>query len=162
MMRSLILATALLALPSCGFTPVYSPDALSGGSISIPEISGRTGHVLRQELVRSVGPGAPGVPEGSILTIDLREGVERLGFKPDEAASRSDYVGRVAWSLNAADGSKIAEGNVREAASFNFADSAYADISAQNAAQERLAILLARSIRRQILSQTGTTPTASK
>ncbi len=158
MIRSLarLAAAACLAagVGACGFSPVYgSMGAGSGGSgpIRIAEIDGRTGHFLRQELVRSVSPGVPGLNAAAELQVDLTEQIVRLGFAPDQAASRSDYVGTAQWTLRGTDGVLIANGSVREAASFNFADAAYADIAAQTAARERVATMLARSIRDQIL-----------
>jgi LPS-assembly lipoprotein len=160
------LALALLPLSACGFTPVYgsSAELKDAGPISIPEIRGRTGHFLRQELIRTVGQGLPGVKGEAELEIRLAESIERLAFAADQAASRSDYVGSATWVLRAPTGLPIASGGVVERASFNFADAAYADLAAQTAAQERLATLLARSIREQMTIEVRnprTTPTAT-
>ena len=160
MIRTGLLALAALTASACGFQPAYAPSAYSGGSISIPEIHGRTGNYLRQELVRSIGNGVPGVSSGR-LEISVNEGIENLNFQPDQAASRSDYVATSAWTLYGPDGQAVASGGSREAASFNFANAAFADISAQSAAQERVAILMARAIRQQMLQQLGSTETAS-
>lgn len=151
------LALALLPLSACGFTPVYGSSAQlkDAGPISIPAIKGRTGHFLRQELIRTVGQGLPGVKGEAELEIRLAENIERLAFAPDQAASRSDYVGSATWVLRAPTGLPIASGGVVERASFNFADAAYADLAAQTAAQERLATLLARSIREQMTIEVG-------
>jgi hypothetical protein len=46
---------------------------------------------------------------------------------------------------------------VEERASFNFADAAYSDLAAQTAAQERLATLLARAIRAEMIMAAGRT-----
>jgi hypothetical protein len=62
------------------------------------------------------------------------------------------------WTLRAPDGTVMQTGSANERASFNFADSAYADIAAQSAAQERLATLLARSIRERMTMQAGDPP----
>jgi LPS-assembly lipoprotein len=157
MIRAAIVALGLLPLAACGFTPVYgsSAELRDAGPISIPEIKGRTGHFLRQELLRTVGRGLPGVKGEAQLEIRLTEGIERLAFTPDQAASRSDYVGTATWALRAPSGSLIASGGSTERASFNFADAAYADLAAQTAAQERLATLLARSIREQMTIEVG-------
>jgi LPS-assembly lipoprotein len=154
------LALALLPLSACGFTPVYgsSSEMANAGPISIPEIKGRTGHFLRQELIRTIGRGLPGVNGEAELDIKLTEGIERLAFTPDQAASRSDFVGSATWALRAPNGTMIATGGVVERASFNFADAAYADLAAQTAAQERLATLLARSIREQMTIEIGNAP----
>lgn len=161
-----VLALALLPLSACGFAPVYGPGPAMAntGPIRILEIeanqsagaaSGRTGHFLRQELVRTVGQGLPGVAGSAQLEVTLSQRIERLAFAPDQAASRSDYVGVASWTLRSPDGTLLHSGGVTERASFNFADAAYADLSAQTAAQERLATLLARSIRSQLIVEAG-------
>lgn len=157
MIRAALLAVAIAPLAACGFTPVYGGQGAAlqnSGPITIPEIPGRTGHYLRNELAREIGQGVPGFPSGT-LEINLTSGVERLAFAPDQAASRSDYVGTATWTMKAVSGSTLAQGSVRERASFNFADAAYADLAAQTAAQERLATLLARSIRAEVIIAAG-------
>lgn len=154
MLRSLAALALVSLLAACGFAPVYAPGGAAGGGsgpIRIAEIDGRTGHFLRQELVRTIGQGVPGVTGQAELDVELVESIVRLGFAPDQAASRSDYIGTAQWTLRGADGLLIANGDVREAASFNFADAAYADIAAQTAAKERVATMLARSIRDQVI-----------
>jgi LPS-assembly lipoprotein len=165
-LQTALVACALAALPGCGFSPVYDPGAMTAQSvIQIPQIDGRTGHFLRQELAQTIGRGVPGLPNGATLDIKLNEGVERLAFKVDQAASRSDYLGNATWTLRGPGGEVVASGIASEAASFDFADAAYADIAAQTAAQERLANLLARSIRTQVLAgvrEKASAPAADK
>jgi len=160
MIRTALLSLAVLTLGACGFTPVYGKLGATDGPIRIAEIEGRSGHFLRQDLVRTVGRGLPGLPAGAELSVSLSETVVRLGFAPDQAASRSDYVGAATWTLRRTDGTLIASGGAREAASFNFADAAYADIAAQTAAQERVATLLAGTIRNQMITEIGRPGTA--
>ena len=63
MIRAAILALSVLPLAACGFAPVYGSgaSAANAGPIDILEIQGRSGHFLRQELVRTIGQGAPGI-----------------------------------------------------------------------------------------------------
>ncbi|RYD97161.1 MAG: hypothetical protein EOP61_17010 [Sphingomonadales bacterium] len=157
MIRAALFAVCLAPLAACGFTPVYGGQGAAfqnSGPINIPEIPGRTGHYLRNELARELGQGVPGFPAGT-LEIDLTQGVQSLAFAPDQAASRSDYTGTAKWQMKTASGVILAEGSVIERASFNFADAAYADLAAQTAAQERLATLLARSIRAEVIIAAG-------
>jgi hypothetical protein len=174
MIRAAFLALAVLplslaGLAACGFSPVYGGGQgatfANAGPIAVNEIRavatagaapGRTGHFLRQELVRSVGQGVPGFSAGT-LDVNLRQNIERLAFATDQAASRSDYVGSATWTLRGATGAVLGTGTVQERASFNFADAAYADLAAQTAAQERLATLLARSIRAEMIIAGGKT-----
>lgn len=165
--RAALIALALAPLAACGLTPVYGggqgANYANSGPIQINEIRaratsgaapGRTGHFLRQELVRTIGQGVPGFSSG-VLDVSLRQKIERLAFAPDEAASRSDYVGDATWTLRNAAGDIIGTGSVQERASFNYANAAYADLAAQSGAQERLATLLARSIRAQMIMAAG-------
>jgi len=167
MIRAALLGLALLPLAACNFTPVYGggqgASYANSGPIQISEIiatessraaPGRTGHFLRQELVRSLGQGVPGFASGT-LDVRLSQTINRLAFAPDQAASRSDYVGRAVWTLTAPSGDILGTGTVEERASFNFGDAAYADLAAQTGAQERLASLLARSIRTQMIVAAG-------
>ncbi|MBI1340592.1 hypothetical protein GC169_10360 [bacterium] len=151
---ALFAAMFALAAPlgGCGFQPLYGSTGMAAaGPIQVDAIDGRTGHFLRQELVRTVGPGLPGVEGAARLEVTLNESIDRLGFAVDQAASRSDYVGVALYRLIASDGSLVASGEVKESASFNFADSAFADIAAQTAARERVASLLARSVREELV-----------
>ena len=69
MIRAALLALALAPLAACGFTPVYGGQGeafQNAGPITIAEIPGRTGHVLRTELARSSGNGLPGFPPGNL------------------------------------------------------------------------------------------------
>jgi LPS-assembly lipoprotein len=166
MIRAALIVLLALPFAACGFTPVYGPgpSLANAGPIRILEIQanqsvgaagGRTGHFLRQELVRTLGQGVPGVEGAAELEVTLAQRIERLAFAPDQAASRSDYVGIATWALRSTDGTLLHSGGVTERASFNFADAAYADLTAQTAAQERLATLLARSIRGQLIAEAG-------
>lgn len=167
MIRAALLGLAVLPLAACNFTPVYGGGQgaayANSGPIQVSEIvaqastgsaPGRTGHFLRQELVRTVGQGVPGFAAGT-LDVRLTQTINRLAFAPDQAASRSDYVGRAIWTLTAPSGDILGTGSVEERASFNFGDAAYADLAAQTGAQERLAGLLARSIRTQMIVAAG-------
>ena len=92
MIRAACLALALLPLTACGFSPVYGGGQgaayANSGPIAINAIravatagaaSGRTGHFLRQELVRSVGQGVPGFSAGTLDTAGLLS-IKRLVF----------------------------------------------------------------------------------
>lgn len=157
LLKSCVLGLALLALAACGFSPVYGSmsERANSGPVTITEIEGRTGHFLRQELIRTVGQGIPGIKGQTTLEVKLGLSVERLAFAPDQAASRSDYVGNAQWILRDGNGAILQNGATNERASFNYANSAYADVSAQAAAQERLATLLARAIRDKLFLSVG-------
>ncbi|MEM6626528.1 MAG: hypothetical protein AAF719_07475 [Pseudomonadota bacterium] len=154
MTRFWITLPCALALTACGFEPVYGPAqgfSASSGVIQIQGIPGRTGHRLRQELVRTVGGGLPGMDGPGVLTIDLNENLGRLAFQPDEAASRTDLVASAAYELTDEMGVVIASGSIVEETSFNVPMEPFGDISAQTEARERVALLLARRLRERLV-----------
>jgi LPS-assembly lipoprotein len=143
---------SLAVLAGCGFQPAYAP-VRDATALRIGEIEGRTGHFLRQELVRALGRGVPGAANAGELTVKVSERLNYVGFRPDTASSRADYAATANWSLLAVTGDVIASGSVAEAASFNFAGLPYNDLAAENAAKERVALALSRGIRQQIILQ---------
>src|SRR5262245_42257572 len=124
MIRAALLGLALLPLAAYDFSPVYGSmsERANSGPVTIAEIAGRTGHFLRQELIRTVGQGIPGVSGQSTLEVKLGLSVERLAFAPDQAASRSDYVGSAQWILRDVNGAVLQNGATTERASFNYAN----------------------------------------
>ncbi|MEO1475199.1 MAG: hypothetical protein AAFS13_02355 [Pseudomonadota bacterium] len=144
-MRYALAFLAFTALSACGFQPVYSPATqnLSGSSINIPEIQGRSGHSLRKALIAELAPGLPGV-EDATLTVTLRDNLQRLAIRPDEAAARTDVVATGRYILDTGDAA--ISGEVRSETSFNVPGGAFADIASQTDATERAVIQLARLI----------------
>jgi len=144
----LALAPLIFALPltaACGFSPVYNGGTpISAGAIEIGEISGRTGHELRKELQRELAAGLPGIPDGAVLSIELKDRLSRLPLRPDGAASRSDLRAQANYVLTY-DGGEI-NGEVQAESSFNVPSEAYGDITAQIASRERAAKLVAQRI----------------
>lgn len=146
MMRLLLASLALAATSACGFTPVYSNASAvqSAGAIEVTEIPERLGYELRQNLIRQLAPGLKGVPEGAVLTVEVRDQLGRLAVRPDQAASRSDLRVRANYTLAWEGGSIV--GEVSGESSFNVPDGPYGDISAQTEARERAAQQIADRI----------------
>ena len=135
MIRAAFLALALLPLTACGFSPVYGGVQANAGPITINEIratatagsaSGRTGHFLRQELVRSVGQGVPGFSAGT-LDVALRHAIERLAFAADPAPPRPDHVGLAPLTLPGTGGALPGTRPVEERASLHSAHDAHSE-----------------------------------
>ncbi len=97
MIRAVLLSALLAALGGCGFTPVYGPELANSGAISIPEIRGRTGHFLRQELLRTVGQGVPGIKGAGELDVQLDrvDRKPRLRARPGRIAKRLSRYGEM-------------------------------------------------------------------
>ncbi len=143
--RDLILCVAVGSLTACGFQPVYGPNfEAQSDQVSIAEIPGRTGHALRKALTRELASGLAETSGPVVLHIDLKEKIQRVGFQPDGAASRSSvrltarYV--VELDQNALTGSQSSE------VFYNVPDEVFGDIASQNDAADRAARDLARRI----------------
>ena len=136
-MKRLLIALALV-LPACGFQPVYAPGgsaSLAAGNISIDEIPGRSGYVLRRALQQELAAGLPNLEGHATLHVDLDEKLIRLQFKPDGAASRSSYEAKAQYTLLT---DKVTiQGKSDSQTNFSVPDEPYGDISAQTSAADR-------------------------
>lgn len=142
-----LLALLVLALAAgCGFRPVYATGANAShdGPVTVEEIRGRSGYMLRRALQEELAVGLPGLTEPAVLTVDLDENLTRLTFKPDGAASRSSV--RAAGRYMLAGETISVQGNTYTDVSFAVPDSPYGDISAQTGASDRAMRLLAKKI----------------
>ena len=145
-MKRLLIALAF-GLSACGFQPVYAPGgsaSLAAGNISIEEIPGRSGYVLRRALQQELAAGLPNLQGPASLQIDLDEKLTRLAFKPDGAAARSSVEARSKYVLYMDGTSIVGDSDVE--LSFAVPDAPYGDISAQTNASERAMRLLASRI----------------
>lgn len=157
MMRSILLSLAAIGLAitglsGCGFSPVYSAD-LSGkgaGTIAIPEIKGRSGYILRRELVRELATGLPGVEQGTLL-IELEEELRRLPLNLDGSAARTDILANARYTLDTGDDAIIGEVDVFT--SFSATDGQFADVAAQQDGFARAMRLLSQEISSDLRAQ---------
>lgn len=147
-MRHFIYAFFALALigplAACGFTPLYADGPQGAGNISVEQIDGRSGHALRKALLQELAPGLPGLDGSATLTVVLDQGLKRLTFQPDEAATRSDVAVKAEYVLVLSD--TAISGTSTAETSFLVPDTPFADITAQIDAPERAVTLLARRI----------------
>ena len=145
-MKRLLIALALV-LPSCGFQPVYAPGGSANfvsGNITVAEIPGRSGHMLRRALQQELAAGLPNLEGPATLTVKIDENLTRLQFMPDGAASRSSYIAHGFYTLSAE--SSSITGDAGAETSFSVPDSPYGDISAQTSAADRTMRQLASRI----------------
>lgn len=148
-----LLLAACLGLAACGFQPMYAPSAQApgggiAGAVTIPEIEGKSGHVLRKELSRLLDVGVredAGAPRR--LEIALNEQTAPLGFRPNESATRADLQLTAVYVLREADGRETLRGGAQTVVSYDIPLSAFGEIAAQNDARERAAENLAERIR---------------
>lgn len=145
-MKRFLIALALV-LPACGFQPVYAPGgsaSFASGNITVKEIPGRSGYMLRRALQQELAAGLPNLNTTAILEVKLDEQLVRLQFKPDGAASRSSYLGNASYVLAGED--VTVRGTSEAETSFSVPDQPYGDISAQTNASDRVMRVLASRI----------------
>ncbi|RAN37706.1 MULTISPECIES: LPS assembly lipoprotein LptE [unclassified Hyphomonas] len=145
-MKRFLIALALV-LPACGFQPVYAPGgsaSFASGNITVKEIPGRAGYMLRRELQKELAAGLPNLSTTAILEVRLNDQLTRLQFKPDGAASRSSYTAAASYVL--AGESVRVTGSSDAETSFSVPDQPYGDISAQTNASDRVMRVLAGRI----------------
>ncbi|MEM0985702.1 MAG: LPS assembly lipoprotein LptE [Pseudomonadota bacterium] len=160
-MRKPLISAAILSLclwPSaCGFEPVYRGDlASTSGTVTVPTINGRTGHLLRKSLLEETRIGLPGIEDKATLEVELKESINRLAFRADGAAARSSVRLTARYSVFH-DGEPI-RGGADSEIYFFVPNPVFGDISAQNNASRQAAEDLARriieDIRLQLSSET--------
>jgi len=143
-----VLLISCLAISACGFRPLYAGQGslgpVTGPSIAVESIPGRSGYMLRQALLRELAIGLPGLESGAILSVALDERVERATLLPDGAVSRSYYTVSGDYVLQTSAGP--ISGHAQSQVPFAATQSPYTDVSAQSYAAERAMEELARTI----------------
>lgn len=148
------LAAALL-LAACGFEPLYAPSgpaAALSGQVDIGVIQGSPGFSMRERLVERLGQ-AEAVRWR--LEVDLAFEKQGVAITQKDVTSRFDVTGIAAWTLTPLGRDAVAlAGEERATTGYSAptsdTSSAYAILSAQRDAEERLATLLADRIARRV------------
>ena len=155
-MRVLIAGLSLLLLAACGFQPMYAPagGANAIGPVSIGEIDGKAGHVLRTELSRILSVENDGSPPMQ-LQITLSETVSPLGIRVDESATRAElrlianYV-LTPPTIQGQDRSQVMRGSVVTTVNYDIPTAAFGEIAAQDDARARAAETMAQRFRAEL------------
>lgn len=147
-MKQLLLSALIFgsaaALSGCGFTPVYGSSMnAEEGSIQISQIDGRSGQILRRELLMLLRPGLPNVDSGALdVTLQIRS--TDFAIQPAGANSRTNTTLRAKYTLTTPEGTLT--GRVSGFTSFAAPQSPYADIMARRNAEDRAAVDVARNL----------------
>ncbi|WP_084420783.1 hypothetical protein [Henriciella litoralis] len=148
MIKHLLLAATVASLSACGFRPLYAGSSFNGvvegQNISIAEIPGRSGYMLRRNLLQELATGLPGLTEPATLTIMLDERLERAALVSDGGVSRSFLVASSRYALETENNVFSGEENVR--VPYGQAPTSYSDVAAQISASESGMKELARRI----------------
>jgi LPS-assembly lipoprotein len=151
-MRVLIACLALFAA-GCGFQPMYAPAGGGGviGPVSIAEIEGKSGHVLRTELDRMLAVENTGVGAPARLEITLSESVTQQGIRLDESATRAELRLTANYVLTPAPGQGQAiRGTLFTIVNYEIPIAAFGEITAQDDARERAAETMAQRFRAEL------------
>jgi len=151
MMRLLLLAAAVLLLPSCGLKPLYSGGsngevAQALGSVEVEPIPGRAGWLVRNALEARLQPLGSGAPRYKLI-VKLDDDITGFGVRSDDAVTRERRTLRARFQVvDLADGTVLLDATEGTDAGIDVVSSEYAVIAAENTALENLADRLASQI----------------
>ncbi|HVK81332.1 MAG TPA: LPS assembly lipoprotein LptE [Verrucomicrobiae bacterium] len=152
-MRVWIASLSLLLLAACGFQPMYAPAGGGNaiGPVSIVEIEGKAGHVLRTELTRLLAVEDDGSAPME-LEITLIENVSNLGIRVDESATRAELRLTANYVLTppTTTQARVMRGSVITTVNYDIPTAAFGEIAAQDDARERAAETMAQRFRAEL------------
>jgi LPS-assembly lipoprotein len=155
--KASLICLLFLSLAACGFQPLYGSATQNAdvqvklAEIYIPPIQGRTGQILRNELLDLTTPkGVPAKPQYQ-LTIGLQESKAGLAIQEDDTTTRFNLTLNTSFKLiDTSDGQKIYTGSTQTIASYNVVASDFANLSAEINAEKRAALVAAEQIHQQL------------
>lgn len=155
--RISLICLFFLCLTACGFQPLYGSSTQNAdvqiklANTYIPPIKGRTGQILRNELLDLTTPkGVPSKPQYR-LTIGLREAKTGLAIQEDDTKTRFNLTLNTNFRLiKTLDDTQIYAGSTQTIASYNVVASEFANLSAEINAEKRAALVAAKQIHQQL------------
>lgn len=147
-----LLASLTLLLAACGFQPMYGAGPTGGvaiGPVTVEQIDGKAGHVLKTELDRILAVENNGAPP-MLLQITLQERVTPLGIRVDESATRAEMRLIANYVLTPASGGRVMRGSVFSVVNYDIPTAAFGEITAQDDARERAAETMAQRFRAEL------------
>ncbi len=147
----------LSLLGGCGFQPLYGQQTQNAdvqnklAATYIMPIEGRTGQIIRNELLDRMNP--KGVPARASyrLKVDIKESRKSLAIDPDNSTNRNNLTLNAEYQFLTPDGKReIFKGATQSISSYNIVTSDFANLSAEKNARKRSALVLAEKIHRQL------------
>ncbi|MCF8466323.1 MAG: hypothetical protein K9G33_02885 [Sneathiella sp.] len=142
---------------ACGFQPLYGKTTQSTdvreklAQIYIEPIEGRTGQILRNELLDLANPG--GIPDQPAYRLVISIEVQKVGLAIQQDATKTRYnltLNSKFRLTDAAGQDVIYSGSTQNIASYNVVQSEFANLSAANNAEKRAALVAAEQINQQL------------
>lgn len=153
--RGLILS--LLALPACGFQPVYrdgGPASALRNRIAIDVVKGRNGFELRERLEERLGTADADAPY--VLSFALRIDESGVAVTEDEGTTRENLLGTAAFTIRRFDtGAIVFKDSVRNITAYSTTSETFPSQVAETDANVRLARALADQIAERIALTAG-------
>ena len=146
MLRAVIVVSTALALSACGFRPMYGQRADAPAiaqelaAVEVAEISDRLGQLVRTAITDRITPG--GGPANPRYTLQVRvlEEREDVGIRPDASITRANYRLSATFDLvEIASDTVLITGTTWSQTAFDVVQQDFATVSAELAAQRRLA-----------------------
>lgn len=145
---------AALTLSGCGFRPLYATESTPAGivvyfeQIYVEEVKGRTGLVLRNQLMDAFTPGGTPAAAAYRLEIALDEKKEGLAIQENADITRYNYTLSAKFVLRDSSNNQVMTTGVSRAiAGYNVVNEQFATQIAQRDAEERAARELGEDIR---------------
>lgn len=154
--RGFLISGASLALPACGFTPVYAPGG--GGSalqnaILAAEPHDKPSFDLVERIEERLGPS-----DNPTYALSYKIALNPVGvaISTSNAITRYNLTGAVEWALTeTASGSVVTKGKAESFTSYSATGSTVAGLAAEEDASLRLMRILADQIVTQLLATAG-------
>lgn len=141
---ALFALSALVALPGCGLSPLYSGGSSATvaqgiAAVDVPAIPGRGGWLVKNALEERFGAAGSSTPAYR-LDVRLDDTLEALGVLNDDTVSRERRILRARYQLvDLATGAILLDATARSDAGIDVVSSEYATIAAEQKALENLA-----------------------
>ena len=157
--RGLLAWPVVLALPGCGFHPLYASNESGAGParqglglISVGIIPDRPGQLLRQALQARFDHGDAPAAKQFDLSVSYLVSSEGLAVQQDTTVTRIRFVGRASWTLTTRDATRatVTTGKARAFDGLNMFDQQYFAKDLETDAIDRI---IAEAIAEQITTQ---------
>ena len=146
----------LLGAAGCGFTPVYGPSGQAAalqGQIDFETAGGPFNYRLREQFERRLGRADS---PRFILKAKVDLGSIPVAIAADNTATRFNLPASAQYQLVGPDGSILTQGTVETFTSYSATGSSVANRTAKQAAEDRLAVMVADLIIARLLAETET------
>jgi LPS-assembly lipoprotein len=132
-----------LSAGGCGFSPVYSTSGMGLGPVEVQMIDGRTGHFIRQELLRRAALEKSDQNQpAQTLSIKLFSSFTPIAIKSSGFGGRTELNVIAFYTFASNKHPGLIQGSVSSMVAFDSTDAAYGDVALQSDAEERVAIAL--------------------